>query len=195
MRTIIFSWVIIVLFIPVTLPAQNFDINLLKKINPDTITSAYWKETSNSAHWLTGALFVGQVAYGYAANDAYSKRCGVELLITTGIGQLFSVSLKNIINRPRPVQSWPNDIHPINYATGVSFPSGHTTLAFTTATALSLSRRQWYVTIPIYSWAGSVGYSRMYLGRHYPTDVLSGIVVGICSGLLGHWITGKIYKN
>lgn len=177
------------------LSAQNADVRLLKTINPDTITSQYWKQTSNSAYWLPAGLSLGQLGYGLISGDSYSKRCGVEMLITLGIGQLLSGGVKNIVKRPRPVQSWPTDIHPENYHPGTSFPSGHTTLAFSAATALSLTRKQWYITVPIYSWAGSVGYSRMYLGRHYPTDVLGGIVVGICSGLLGHWVTGKIYKD
>ena len=175
--------------------AQNADINLLRKINPDTTTSRYWKQTSNAAYWLPAALSLGQIGYGFIAADDYSKRCGVEVLIRAGIGQLLSGGVKNIVKRPRPVQTWPQYIHPVNYSPGTSFPSGHTTLAFSTATALSLTRKQWYVTVPVYTFARSVCYSRMYLGRHYPTDVLGGIIIGICSGLLGHWVTGKIYKD
>ncbi|WP_225974750.1 phosphatase PAP2 family protein [Arachidicoccus ginsenosidivorans] len=60
---------------------------------------------------------------------------------------------------------------------------------------MALTRKQWTVTVPITLWAGSVGYSRMYLGRHYPTDVLGGIATGIVSGILGHWLTGRIYGD
>jgi membrane-associated phospholipid phosphatase len=54
---------------------------------------------------------------------------------------------------------------------GLSFPSQHTSFAFATATALSLQYRKWWVVVPAYTWAAMVGYSRLYLGQHYPSDV------------------------
>lgn len=189
--------IVLMLFIyPIGLNAQNFDIDLLKKINPNTPvpTSTYWKQTSNSAYWLPASLCLGQLGYGFIENDVQAKRGGVEMAISVGIGQIFTGGLKYIINRSRPYQSWPNDIHPINFQPDLSFPSGHTTVAFSTATAFSFSHPQLYVVLPINLWAGSIGYSRMYLGRHYPTDVLGGIMVGVFSGLVGHWVTKSIYK-
>lgn len=183
------------LLLPVCLFAQNFDIHYLHKINPDTLTSSYWKATSNSAYWLPVAVSVGQLGYGFVADDPLAKRYGVETAISVSIGQLMSAGIKHIVNRARPYESWPDLIHPENYGTGPSFPSGHTTAAFSTAASLAFSRKQWFVTVPITLWAGSVGYSRMYLGRHYPTDVLGGLVVGVVSGLLGHWVTGRLYHD
>lgn len=173
----------------------RFDINLLDKINPDTPASQYQKQISNSAYWLPAAVVVGELGYGLINNDALNKRYAVETTVTVGIGQAISIGLKQLFNRPRPFMTFPDRIHPINYGTGPSFPSGHTTLAFSTATSLALTRKQWTVTVPITLWAGSVGYSRMYLGRHYPTDVLGGIATGIVSGILGHWLTGRIYGD
>lgn len=173
----------------------NFDINLLDKINPDTPRSVFFRQVSNSAYWLPAAIVVGELGYGFAADDPLSKRYAVETGVTVGIGQLMSIGLKHLINRPRPFVQYGERIHPVNYGTGPSFPSGHTTLAFSTAASLALARKQWTVTLPISLWAGSVGYSRMYLGRHFPTDVLGGMVVGAISGIIGHWVTGRIYGD
>lgn len=173
----------------------NFDINLLDRINPDTPRSAFVRQISNSAYWLPAAITLGELGYGFIADDGPSKRYGVETGVTVGIGQLMSIGLKHLFKRPRPFMSYPERIHPINYGTGPSFPSGHTTLAFSTAASLALTRKQWSVTLPISLWAGSVGYSRMYLGRHFPTDVLGGLAVGIVSGIIGHWVTGRIYGD
>lgn len=188
--------IILVIFVPFLLQAQNFDINLLKKINPDTVPSSkYWKQTSNSVYWVPAAVSLGQIGYGFAADDPLSKRYGVETAVSVGIGQLLSSGLKYVFNRPRPYASYPNDIHPQNYGLKYSFPSGHTAAAFSTASSLWFTRKQVAVSIPITLWAGSVGYSRMHLGRHYPTDVLGGIAVGILSGIAGHWVTGRLYND
>ena len=76
-----------------------------------------------------------------------------------------------------------------------SFPSGHTTSAFCTATSLSLMYPKWYVIVPAYSWATMVGYSRMHLGMHYPLDVLAGAILGtgisLVSFKLQKWIGQK----
>lgn len=176
-------------------PAAGFDINLLDKINPDTPRSAVVRQISNSAYWLPAVITLGELGYGFIADDGPSKRYGVETGVTVGIGQLMSIGLKHLFKRPRPYMSYPQRIHPINYGTGPSFPSGHTTLAFSTAASLALTRKQWTVTLPISLWAGSVGYSRMYLGRHFPTDVLGGLAVGVVSGIIGHWVTGRLYGD
>jgi membrane-associated phospholipid phosphatase len=50
--------------------------------------------------------------------------------------------------------------------------------AFALATSLSLSYPKCYIIVPSFAWASSVGYSRMDLGVHYPSDVLAGAIVG-----------------
>jgi undecaprenyl-diphosphatase len=52
------------------------------------------------------------------------------------------------------------------------------------ATSLSLATKKWYVAVPAYLWASGVAYSRMYLGVHYPSDLLGGIVIGIGTSFL-----------
>jgi undecaprenyl-diphosphatase len=78
----------------------------------------------------------------------------------------------------RPFESYSDIIKKLDGG-GASFPSGRTSAAFATATYLSLEYLKLYVIVPSYSWASSVGYSRMYLGVHYPSDVLGGMIVGV----------------
>ena len=67
--------------------------------------------------------------------------------------------------------------------------------AFATATTLTLECKKWYVAVPAYAWAAGVGYSRMYLGEHYPSDVIAGAVVGAGSAWLSHWATQKLFHK
>ncbi|MBK9660137.1 MAG: phosphatase PAP2 family protein [Chitinophagaceae bacterium] len=90
---------------------------------------------------------------------------------------------------PRPHEYEPTLIALKNAKNG-SFPSGHTAEAFATATSLTLMTHKWYVAVPAYTWATLVGQSRLYLGVHYPSDVIGGAITGIGSA----WLSYKLNK-
>lgn len=197
---LLWACIILLILLPVAGRSQHlsdstWDIRILSAVNPDTPNSVFQQQISNSAYWLPAAVVVGTLGYGLISDDPLNKRYAVETGITVGVGQAMSIGLKHLFKRPRPFMRYGQLIHPINYGTGPSFPSGHTTLAFSTAASVAITRKQWTVTLPITLWAGSVGYSRMYLGRHYPTDVLGGVAVGVVSAVLGHWLTARIYGD
>ncbi|GAB2971723.1 hypothetical protein GCM10027049_01640 [Mucilaginibacter puniceus] len=68
-------------------------------------------------------------------------------------------------------------------------------MAFATATSLSLSFPKWYVIIPSYTYAAAIGYSRMYLGVHYPTDVLAGALLGTGTAFLTWKLQKILFKK
>jgi membrane-associated phospholipid phosphatase len=51
---------------------------------------------------------------------------------------------------------------------------------------------KWYIIVPSICWAGAVGYSRMHLGVHYPSDVVAGALVGAGSAWLTHYVNKKL---
>ncbi len=177
--------------------SQNADLRILKSINQTD--HPIWDESmrvtsdgiypfmvvSPAALWLTG----------YLNKDEAMKRNGVKTVIAIGVNIAITEGLKESIRRPRPFTSYPDDIVLRRKASGFSFPSGHTSCAFATATALTLSTKKWYVGVPAFAYAGLVGYSRMRLGAHYGSDVLAGIIVGVGSSLLtwqcDKWINKK----
>lgn len=132
---------------------------------------------------------------GYVNNDKIMMRNGVKTGVAIGLNVLLTTGLKYTINRKRPYDQYPNDIVKRTGASGFSFPSGHTSTAFATATALTLSTKKWYVAVPSYAYACAVGYSRMRLGVHFPSDVLGGMILGIGSSLLVFQIDKWIQKN
>ena len=81
-------------------------------------------------------------------------------------------------------------------AIGRSFPSGHTSQAFFTATLLApyFHPGGWVVFL-LYAMALLVGITRMYVGAHYPRDVLAGAILGSAWGLLGALVNGYVLNG
>jgi membrane-associated phospholipid phosphatase len=174
--------------------AQSIDLSILESINPRHPNSQYWIQTSTSAYWIPATACLGTLAYGLIKNDKYWKGKAFELFIAVGGSIIITEAIKPIVNRTRPANEYPTLIFTNSATHGPSFPSGHATLAFSTAATLALQYKKWYVAIPAYLWAGTVGYSRLYLGKHYPSDVLVGAVVGTASGYVTRWLTKRIFK-
>lgn len=189
------SLLVILLFTVQYAAAQNIDIDILKGINPQNPSSPVWKAASGSVDWVAGAITFGTVGYGFIKKDKAIQQNGYELLITSGINFATTAILKIVFDRTRPADKYPGQVFVNSTTTGKSFPSGHTSEVFAVATTLTLQYKKWYVVVPAYLWAGCVGYSRMYLGKHYPSDVLAGAIVGAGSSWLSHIITNKLFRN
>jgi len=176
--TIILLWSAFSIF-STQVSAQNADIELLRSINRSSSTGLrdYSRFISNTTTVVAVStpLVMGVVALMEKNDDLLKNALYVG--VSLGVDGVLTYSLKEIIKRPRPYVTYP-DIMNFQTETSLSFPSGHTSLAFATATSLSLKYPKWYVIAPTYFWACSVGYSRMNLGMHYPSDVLAGAVLG-----------------
>ena len=99
--------------------------------------------------------------------------------------------LKFVINRSRPFIHQAETRTVGGRAMGLSFPSGHTSQAFFLATLLvqQLHPGMW-IGLVLYSIALVVGITRMYVGAHYPRDVLAGAILGSAWGLLTTMVEG-----
>lgn len=93
----------------------------------------------------------------------------------------FNMVICNLLLKPLVARTRPYDL--LGYEILVrrlgdySFPSGHTSASFAAATAIYAIDRRWGAAA--YVLAALIGFSRLYLGVHFPTDVLAGAVVGI----------------
>lgn len=188
--------VFVFITITVNTHSQNADVRFLKACNATNMP--VWDKTmegvSFSVYPVMPASVIGIWSYGYYKKDQEMMRNGYKSALTIGLANGVSILLKSTIRRERPFVTYPNDIIKRTHAGPLSFPSGHTTAAFATATALSLSTKSWQVIVPSYLYAGFVGYSRMRLGVHYPSDVLAGALIGIGSGFLV-WQVDKMIRK
>jgi membrane-associated phospholipid phosphatase len=180
--------------------AQNFDINLVKSITrlQNDFKDDYFNFTSKSVNYVNITAPLGLLTAGIIKHDKKLQKDAVFMIGGFITSSIITHSLKAIVNRDRPYITYIY-IDKKDSGGGYSFPSGHTSAAFCTATSLSLLFPKWYVIGPAYLWAASVGYGRMYQGVHYPTDVLAGALVGAGSAWLSYkaekWYSKKMNKN
>lgn len=176
----------VLLFLCQNISAQSLDLRLLKSLNRNDkpLWDKSMRYTSMSIYPVMTIAVSTMLTDGAVNKNETMIRNGGKSAIAIGFAALTSSTIKYLADRPRPKKQYPQDIIERDKAGRFSFPSGHTTSAFATATALSLTYRKWYVTAPSFIYAGFVGYSRMRLGMHFPSDVLGGIVIGIGAGLL-----------
>jgi undecaprenyl-diphosphatase len=92
-----------------------------------------------------------------------------------------SFGVKDLTSRPRPFEAHPQ-IHPLYVVHSSSFPAGHAATAFAGAVVLAF-------VVPraaplLVSIAALIGFSRIYVGVHYPSDVLAGAVIGAVVGVI-----------
>jgi membrane-associated phospholipid phosphatase len=168
--------------------AQNADINLLKKINGSetAFKNDFFRFQSASLYPVTAVVPLGQFVTGIVKKDPAMKK---QALWTTGtFATTFVLTriVKWTVKRQRPFATYSFIEKRDNVPDNKSFFSGHASTSFCTATWLALNYKKWYVVAPAYLWAGGVSYARMYLGVHYPSDVLTGALVGSGVAWLGY---------
>ena len=183
----IFAITFISILISLNAFSQNWDIDHLRPINHNesNFKNSFCNVMSNSVIVFNIAAPLSVFSAGVIRHDKHLKEDAAYMLGGYIVSSVVTQGMKVIIQRPRPYVTYP-DIIKRSEGGGYSMPSGHTSAAFCTATSLSLLFPKWYVIAPCYLYAASVGYSRMYQGVHYPTDVMVGAMVGAGSAWLAY---------
>lgn len=119
---------------------------------------------------------------GLAVGDARLRLAVIAASLALAGSVLLFMLIKNLIGRPRPCEVWAELPCLLRAPDRFSFPSGHTMTAFAAATAYcEIAPFLLPVLLPA---ALLIGVSRVFLGLHYPTDVLAGALLGSGLGLL-----------
>jgi undecaprenyl-diphosphatase len=131
-----------------------------------------------------GAIWVVlAVAVGIACHRGLRGTAGLALLtaLTTFAADSMAFAVKDATSRTRPFEAHPQ-IQPLYVVHSSSLPAGHAATAFAGAVILSAAAPRFtpYFTVI----AVLIGFSRVYVGVHYPTDVLAGAALGCAVGLL-----------
>jgi membrane-associated phospholipid phosphatase len=127
----------------------------------------YSKLGEHALGWLALGALGARYGTDPAHRDAW-KRGMVTVAASYGVNQ----AIKRIVGRPRPqLDSLPQLTHTMSQ---LSFPSAHSTTSFAAARAY----RGLAPAPLLYGLAGSLALSRLYLGVHYPSDILGGALLG-----------------
>ena len=159
---------------------ENILLGLEKTRSPTETRIALILAKANN--YVNAGVPAGLLIAGLIRNDADMKKNALYTLSSTALSYLLDYGLKQLCKRPRPFLT-NLTLNPVYRPGEYSFPSGHTSSVFGMATSLSRAYPKWYVIAPSFLWAASMGYSRMYLGVHYPSDVGAGALLGVGSAL------------
>ncbi|MGG1556468.1 undecaprenyl-diphosphatase [Paenibacillus ferrarius] len=125
-------------------------------------------------------FYVGVVVYWFTRQEKH-RRMVAQSLFSATIALAISGILGHFFYRDRPFVTHAV-LQLIPHSANASFPSDHATAAFVIATSIWIfSRRSGYIWFLL---AASIAFSRIWTGVHYPSDIISGAVIGVLTALL-----------
>ena len=187
--------VFVMLLAGLNLHSQNADIRILREIhlpvNPGLDKSM--KVVSGSVLPAMIITPVSLLIYNKQTTGSFTEKKEPYIIAASMVASsAITIGLKYGVNRTRPFVTYPDIQQRDSHAGPYSFPSGHTSSAFALATSLTICYQKWYVAVPAFAWAVTVGYSRMRLGVHFPSDVLAGAIIGAGCGAASYYISKRL---
>ena len=152
--------------------------------------NTFLNDVQNFGQSYAFGIMGGFYVVGLVAGNEKTTQVGEDLISASLISATINQTLKVSVNRYRPRDNKYTDDY--QGYTGLnnnsSFPSGHTTEAFTLASVFASSYDEPWVAYTAYSVAGMVGVARMYLDAHWASDVVASAFIGtwVGKGIVSH---------
>ena len=174
----------------------EYDISILKAVNRNRVKGLdhFFIFITNSSSYIAIGFIALVFIVSIIGKSALLRKKGWQLLTTFVLAFILIKSLKYGIGRVRPFDSY-NYLEKLVDISTPSFPSGHTLESAAIATSIVLLFRNKFLLAFAILWAILVALSRMILGVHYPSDVIAGIMIGVLSACLCHWIFQKKFYD
>ena len=179
---------------------EGLSSKMIETITKFDFSVLYWIQENIRTEWLDSVfaflswafqlgipwLVLGAVLFCFKKTRAAGVIMVTAVVLTFFFNEL---AIKNAVNRERPCTIDPSVSLAVERPTSYSFPSGHTASCFAAAGTLLFTFKK--LGIPLMLFAVLMGFSRMYLFVHFPTDVIAGAAMGI----LMAWVTVLIFRE
>ena len=175
---------------------NSWDQQLLLKLNGQW--SPWWDQVwlwiTGQHHWWWFYLLIAAWIF-YRLPMRRALILILTAIVLAGLNDQFINLVKHLTSRPRPCNqpALQGLLHVLKCSPQYSFFSAHAAIPFMLATLLTVAGRTKLTTaffVILFAWSTVLAYSRIYVGMHYPSDILAGIAEGV---LLGY-IAGRLYR-
>lgn len=178
---------------------NNIDVSIFRRINNSRSPFLDFAVPVTDRSVLPAAIVIPTAMFFIArSNDNnYDENSSVLLGLSEATSFLVTAGVKLTVKRERPYKILKNVYSDEASTLGDphSFPSGHSAMAFSMATSLTLRYNDSPLLIAgMFTYASAVALGRIYLGVHYPSDVLGGMLIGSGSAILIYSLRKEIFK-
>lgn len=141
---------------------------------------------------------IALIAFMIYRDRRWGKWAALFMMIGVGMNSLANNLLKLVVMRPRPGHNplFQDVIHQLeDPGITYSFFSAHSSNSVCLALFSALYFKNKYYSILAFAWAMSIAYSRIYVGKHYPLDVLFGLAFGVLTGGISYWYYKRFHRR